>query len=37
MTDILPPDQENHHFGDIGRMIANTFKMLGDENELHRA
>src|SRR4030095_106029 len=36
MPDVLPPDQENHHFRNVGRMISNTFEVLGDKYYFQR-
>src|SRR5262245_16727137 len=36
MTDVLPPDQENDHLGDVRRMVPNTFEVLGYEDHLQR-
>src|SRR5262245_30510578 len=37
MTDVLPPDQENHHFRNVGRVISNTLEVLGNKNNLQRS
>src|ERR1051326_1102281 len=37
VTDALSLDHEDHHLGDIGRVVADAFEVLRDRADFHRA
>jgi len=37
MPDVLSPYHEDHHLGDVHRMIPDSLEMFRDENEFEAA